>query len=154
MEGSGWTCRYSEGGAELPVPRAQAVLSRPADAECPELRVRPTAEVLAIFRFYSAEEIDFDVDLRELQGQDRLDVLCGFLTAIGRRLGKPVVMYGEGGAPGHPLLGFDVERDRVELLAVPLGRLRPGRRKGMASLASLSLPLSQAEANADASRRP
>lgn len=30
----------------------------------------------------------------------------------------------------------------------------PGRRKGMASLAGLSLPLIQAEANADASRRP
>ncbi|MER8260498.1 hypothetical protein [Streptomyces albidoflavus] len=88
VEGSGWTCRYSEGGAELPVPGAQAVLSRPAGAECPELQVRPTAEVLAIFRFYAAEEIDFDVDLRELQGQDRLDVLCGFLTAIGRRLGR------------------------------------------------------------------
>ncbi|AWL32915.1 hypothetical protein ACFWQ9_03615 [Streptomyces albidoflavus] len=130
VEGSGWTCRYSEGGAELPVPRAEAVLSRPADAECPELRVRPTAEVLAIFRFYSVEEIDFDVDLRELQGQDRLDVLCGFLTAIGRRLGKPVVMYGEGGAPGHPLLGFDVERDRVELLAAPLGATETGAEEG------------------------
>ncbi|MEU2591846.1 hypothetical protein ABZ649_03260 [Streptomyces albidoflavus] len=109
VEGSGWTCRYSEGGAELPVPRAEAVLSRPADA---------------------AEEIDFDVDLRELQGQDRLDVLCGFLTAIGRRLGKPVVMYGEGGAPGHPLLGFDVERDRVELLAAPLGAAETGAEEG------------------------
>lgn len=80
VEGSGWSCRYSEGGAELPVPRAGAVLSRPAGAECPELRVRSADEALAIFRFHSAEEIDFDVDLRELQGQDRLDVLCDFLT--------------------------------------------------------------------------
>jgi hypothetical protein len=77
---------YSEGEEELPLPQAAAVLSRPADAECPELRVWPTADVLAIFRFYAAEEIDFDVDLRELQGQERLDVLCGFLAAIGRRL--------------------------------------------------------------------
>ncbi|MEU3083748.1 hypothetical protein ABZ697_25930 [Streptomyces albidoflavus] len=121
VEGSGWTCRYSEGAAELPVPRAEAVLSRPAGAECAELRVRPTAEVQTIFRFHSAEEIDFDVDLREPQGQDRLDVLCGFLTAIGRRLGKPVVMYGEGRASGRLLLAFDVERDRVELPVVPLG---------------------------------
>ncbi|MGW3287848.1 hypothetical protein ACWDR3_24780 [Streptomyces sp. NPDC001002] len=114
---SGWTCHYSEGEAVLPVPRAEAVLSRPADAECPELRVWPTADVLAIFRFHSVEEIDFDVDLRELQGQERLDVFCGFLTIIGRRLGKPVVMYGEGGAPLHPVLGFDVESDQVVLLA-------------------------------------
>ncbi|GAA2554697.1 hypothetical protein GCM10010295_48830 [Streptomyces intermedius] len=30
VERSGWSCRYSEGAAELPVPRAEAVLSRPA----------------------------------------------------------------------------------------------------------------------------
>ncbi len=35
----GWKCRYSEGGTAFPVPRAEAVLSRAADAECPNLRV-------------------------------------------------------------------------------------------------------------------
>ncbi|NUL02439.1 hypothetical protein HRW07_04100 [Streptomyces lunaelactis] len=114
----GWKCRYSEGGAVLPVPRAEEVLSRHADAECPELRVWPAAEVLAIFRFHVAEEIDFDVDLRELQGQERLDRFCGFLRAIGRRLGKPVLMDPEGDY-GHAVLGFDVETDRVVLLAEP-----------------------------------
>ncbi|MEW2708381.1 hypothetical protein AB0948_25710 [Streptomyces koyangensis] len=131
VERSGWSCRYSEGAAELPVPRAEAVLSRPAVAERAELRVRPAVEVLAIFRFHSAEEIDFDVDLRELQGQGRLDVLCDFLTAIGRRLGKPVLMCGEGEPPGHPVLGFDVGRDRVELLTEPLGA-DGGRGRGRA----------------------
>lgn len=117
---SGWKCQYSEGETVLPVPRAEAVLSRPADAERPELRVWPTADVLAIFRFYSVEEIDFDVDLRELQGQERLDVFCGFLRAIGRRLGKPVLMGSEGGDHSHPVVGFDVETDQVVLLAEPL----------------------------------
>ncbi|RZB19726.1 hypothetical protein StrepF001_12155 [Streptomyces sp. F001] len=114
----GWKCQYSEGGTELPVPRAEAVLSRPADAECSELRVWPSADVLAIFRFHSVEEIDFDVDLRELQGQERLDVFCGFLREIGRRLGKPVLMDPEGDY-GRPVLGFDVEADQVVLLAEP-----------------------------------
>jgi hypothetical protein len=31
-----------------------------------------------IFRFCAAEEIDFDVDLGEIQGQERLDEFCGF----------------------------------------------------------------------------
>jgi hypothetical protein len=31
----GWKCQYSEGEAVLPVPRAEVVPSRPADAECP-----------------------------------------------------------------------------------------------------------------------
>ncbi|MFD5445738.1 hypothetical protein [Streptomyces tendae] len=117
----GWKCQYSEGGTVLPVPRAEAVLSRPVDAVCPDLRVWPAPEVLAIFRFHVANEVDFDVDLRELQGQDRLDVFCGFLREIGRRLGKPVLMDPEGDV-GHPVLGFDVEADRVVVLADPLVR--------------------------------
>ncbi|WP_437023829.1 hypothetical protein [Streptomyces sp. enrichment culture] len=114
----GWKCQYSEGEMVLPVPRAEAVLSRPADAECPDLRVWPSGDVLAIFRFHAADEVDFDVDLRELQGQDRLDVFCGFLREVGRWLGKPVLMDPEGDY-GHPVLGFDVEADRVVLLADP-----------------------------------
>lgn len=71
------------------MPRAEAVLSRPADAECPDLRVWPTADVLAVFRFHAVNEVDFDVDLRELPGQERLDVFCGFFREIGRRLASP-----------------------------------------------------------------
>ncbi|RQX18967.1 hypothetical protein DDE19_05970 [Micromonospora ureilytica] len=115
----GWAFQYSEGAVVLPLPRAAAVLSRPAGAECPELRVWPSVDVLAIFRFYAANEIDFDVDLRELQGQERLDVFCGFVTAIGRCLGKAVLMDSEGGDGSHPVLGFDVEADGVVVLAEP-----------------------------------
>ncbi|RPE37214.1 hypothetical protein EDD90_0024 [Streptomyces sp. Ag109_O5-1] len=113
-----WQCQYSEDETPLPVPRAEAVLSRSADAGYPSLRVWPTADVLAIFRFYADDEIDFDVDLRELQGQGQLDVFCGFLREIGRRLGKPVLMDPQGRC-GHPVLGFDVGADRVVLLAEP-----------------------------------
>jgi hypothetical protein len=70
------------------------------------------------FRPYCVEQIDFDVDLRELQGQDRLDVLCAFLRAIGRRIGKPVVMTPEG-VEDVPVLGYDREVDRVVLFAEP-----------------------------------
>lgn len=114
----GWKYQYSEGETVLPLPPAQTVLSRQADAECPELRVWPSTEMLAIFRFLAAEEIDFDVDLRELQGQERLDVFCRFLRDIGRRLGKPVLLDPEGDYR-HPVLKFDVEADRVVLLAAP-----------------------------------
>ncbi|SPE63186.1 hypothetical protein SNS2_4699 [Streptomyces netropsis] len=82
------------------------------------LRVWPTADVLAIFRFLAVDEIDFDVDLRELQGQEQLDMFCGFLRAIGRRLGKWVLMDPEGDY-GHPVLGFDAEFERVVRLAGP-----------------------------------
>lgn len=74
--------------------------------------------MLAIFRFLADDEIDFDVDLRESQGQERLDVFCGFLREIGLRLGKPVLMSAEGDY-GHPVLGFDAEAGRVVLVADP-----------------------------------
>ncbi|MFD7322412.1 hypothetical protein ACFV9D_15200 [Streptomyces sp. NPDC059875] len=119
VDARGWKHQYSEGASVLRVPRAEAVLSRPADVECPQLRVWLAADVLVIFRFHSADEIDFDVDLRQLQGQERLDLFCGFLTAIGRRLGKPVLMDAEGGDGSHPVLGFEVDSDRVRLLAEP-----------------------------------
>ncbi|WP_406435634.1 hypothetical protein [Streptomyces sp. NBC_01589] len=45
-------------------------------------------------------------------------MFCGFLREIGRRLGKPVLMDPEGDY-GHPVLGCDVEADRVVLLADP-----------------------------------
>ncbi|MFC7328059.1 hypothetical protein [Marinactinospora rubrisoli] len=102
----------------LPVPRAKTVPSRPADADCPVLRVWPTADVLAIFRFHADDEVDFDIDVRELQGQERLDAFRGFLRELGRRLGKPVLMDPESDF-GHPVPGFDVEADRIVLLADP-----------------------------------
>jgi hypothetical protein len=111
----GWIHEYMEGATELPLPRAADVLARPLDAECPQLRVRLSQDMLAIFRFLAAEEIDFDMDLRELQGQERLDLFCGFLRTVGRRLGKPVFMDPEG-AYGHPFLAFDAETDRVVVL--------------------------------------
>ncbi|MEU6612000.1 hypothetical protein ABZ922_44615 [Streptomyces shenzhenensis] len=112
---SGWRCEYREGDVVMALPPAERVLSRAADAECPSLRVRPVPEVLAIFRFLSDDAIDFDVDSREVQGQEGLDVLCGLFSAIGRRLGKAVSMSAEGGR--HPVLGFDVTADRVVLTA-------------------------------------
>jgi hypothetical protein len=115
----GWAHQFTEGARVLPVPRAETIFALPLESECPELKVWPTAEVLAIFRFHSPETIDFDVDLRELQGQQCLDLFCAFLTAIGRRLRKPVVMDAEGGDGSHPVLGYAVETDQVVVRAKP-----------------------------------
>ncbi|MFF2745542.1 hypothetical protein ACFVVA_08365 [Kitasatospora sp. NPDC058048] len=118
VEEQGWAYEFIVGCFVLPLPRAEAVLSRPAGARCPVLCVRPAPEVCAVFRFLGAEQIGFDVGLGELQGQEQLDVLCGFLTAIGRRLGRPVPMYVEGDT-GAPFLGYDAAADRVRALWAP-----------------------------------
>lgn len=69
--------------------------------------------VLVVFRLWSESEIRFDIDLRELQGQQGVDTLCAFLQAIGSRLGKPVLMTPEGGSQEHPVLGYDPALGKV-----------------------------------------
>jgi hypothetical protein len=115
VRAKGWRYEYSVGGIPLRLPTAELMLAL-RDEASPQLNVWPHPDVLAIFRPYAEETVDFDVDLRELQGQEGLDVLCGFLRAIGRRLGKPVVMTPEG-EPEHPVLGFDVTTGRVVSMA-------------------------------------
>jgi hypothetical protein len=122
VEARGWQWELTQGGRTLPLPSAAAVFARAPGSELMELKVRPNPGVLVIFRFMSAREIDFDVDLRELQGQVGVDTLCCFLGEIGRELGKPVLMTPEGGSQDHPVLGFDPALDRVVLLADPLVR--------------------------------
>ncbi|GHF10808.1 hypothetical protein GCM10014715_78070 [Streptomyces spiralis] len=118
VRSSGWAWEYSEGSVAGALRPAVEVLTRPADAETVDLRVWPVPGVLAIFRPMVAEEIDFDVDLRELQGQEGVDVLCRFLAVVGRRLGKPVVMTAEGDYE-NPVFRFDPAADRVVLMAGP-----------------------------------
>jgi hypothetical protein len=66
----GWRFEYCEDETVLPLPTAATIQAGEPDSECPALRVWPSAGMLMIFRFYAADEIDFDLDLREIQGQE------------------------------------------------------------------------------------
>ncbi|MFI5710057.1 hypothetical protein [Kribbella sp. NPDC051620] len=114
----GWRWEYWLGGALRRLPTAADAFPRPDDVETAVLKVWPVPGVQANFWLMYAEQIDFDVDLRELQGQEGVDDLCRLLRAIGRRLGKPVKMTSEG-SHGDPVLEFDPSVDRV---VVPASR--------------------------------
>jgi len=117
VRSKGWAYEYAVDGRVVRVPHhVEDMLSLRHEAGV-TLKVWPAPDVLAIFRPYAVEQIDFDVDLRELQGQRGLDVLCGLMRAIGRRLGKPVVMTAEG-FDAVPIIGYDADDDRVTVLAV------------------------------------
>ncbi|WP_309500338.1 hypothetical protein [Streptomyces shenzhenensis] len=87
----GWKCQYSAGGMGLPVPRAEILLSRPADAECQDLRVcrLPTCwrswPVLGFFFL-----LDFACDLASCQRADRQRVPAEAAAsgAAGVRVGR------------------------------------------------------------------
>lgn len=118
VQSQGWQYAYSLSGEPMELASAADMLAAASADTTPVLRVWPIPEVLMIFRVYQAESIDFDVDLRELQGQERLDVLVAVLRLIGQRLGKSVLMTPEGSS-GRPDLGFDVEVGRVVLMVEP-----------------------------------
>ncbi|MBG0833114.1 hypothetical protein HS041_36015 [Planomonospora sp. ID67723] len=115
VRSNGWRHEYSVDGIVLRIPPAEAMFAV-RDQAGRVLKVWPNPGILVNFFPHAEEHIDFDVDLRDLQGQERLDVLCGFLRAIGRRLGKPVLMTPEGFSR-YPILGFDVAAGRVAPMA-------------------------------------
>ncbi|MEV4570456.1 hypothetical protein AB0K12_42465 [Nonomuraea sp. NPDC049419] len=124
VRAQGWQHAYAVGGEPMELSSAADMVAAVDGGGVPELslspvlKVWPIPEILIIFRMYQVESIDFDVDLRELQGQERLNVLVRFFCVIGRCLGKSVLMSAEG-SPGHPDLGFDIEADRVVLMVAP-----------------------------------
>ena len=79
----------------------------------PELWVWPDRVLLAVFDPVFAEEVRFGIDLRQVQGQQRLDALCGFLRTIGQLLDRPVVMARDGDPDTNPAdLAYRPEVDR------------------------------------------
>lgn len=117
VESSGWPFEFRRDMITQSLPPAREAFESAREAGV-DLCVWFGPGALAIFHMSSPEQIDFDVDLRELQGQDRLNDLCSFLSRIGRLLGRPVLMNAEG-QWGHPVLGFDPAADRVVLMADP-----------------------------------
>ncbi|WP_041258995.1 hypothetical protein [Pseudofrankia inefficax] len=113
----GWAYDYGdEAGNRLVLPTAQQFFAR-RDRGTP-LAVWPGPGMRVNFWSLDEGTIDADVDLRELQGQEPLDQLCDLIRALGQLLRKPVVMLAEGcGPPRYPILAYDVEADRVVVLA-------------------------------------
>jgi hypothetical protein len=112
VRSSGWWFSYREDGQAKQLPdRAEEVFGRD-DQAAVLLQIRPVPEVLINVHFFTSDEIEIDFAPEELQGQERIDVFCRVLRAIGRRLGKPVVVTPES-SPGLPWATYDLDTDRV-----------------------------------------
>lgn len=120
IRSKGWRCDYEFRDQMLPLPPSPAELFiRDPEGWLRTIRVWPDPDLEWIVRPWSTDEIDSDVSLFEIQGQERLDVLCGFLRTLGSALGKRVVMYAEGFHRDPPMLAYEVDDDRVVFLAGP-----------------------------------
>ena len=102
---------YHRGGevSELP---AAAVDAFPAEGMADRMLSVRFAGVLANCHFFTLDEIEFDIDPREVQGQDQLDALLAFMRLLSDATGKDAVLTPENGP------GFVVFRSRPNHAAV------------------------------------
>jgi hypothetical protein len=110
----GWAYEYTEDSKAVRLPGSVETMFARAATVSLRLTVWPAQGMAINFWPYSADEILFDIDIREIQCQERLDALCAFLRSIGRRLGKPVLMSPEGfDVEADSDFGYQVDVDRV-----------------------------------------
>ena len=84
------------------------------DDRCVTMSIWPVPGIPVNFFVHPPSEINFDIDLRELQTQERLDQLGDFLRAMGRELGKPILITPEGASNAlHPFMEYDPRLDRI-----------------------------------------
>jgi hypothetical protein len=108
-----WQVGYTEDGERAALPQiAQHLVSRSAQASV-LLSINFTG--LPIYgHVFGDDWIEFDVPARDINGQDALDALAGFVTVLGRALGKEVRATPEA-AHDAPLFVYDPSTDAVRM---------------------------------------
>ncbi|HZL73948.1 MAG TPA: hypothetical protein VFB83_01115 [Propionibacteriaceae bacterium] len=116
----GWRLELTEDGERVPLGEGEMLRFPGPDDPSVTMSIWPVPGIQVNFFVYSPSEIDFDIDLRELQTQERLDQLCDFLREMGRELGKPILITPEGASnASYPFMEYDPQLDRI--VAVPAG---------------------------------
>ncbi|HZM81715.1 MAG TPA: hypothetical protein VFC19_38840 [Candidatus Limnocylindrales bacterium] len=116
----GWRTELVENGERVPLREGDTLHFPGPDDPSVTMSIWPVPAIRVNFFVYSPDEINFDIDLRELQTQERLDQLCDFLRAMGQELRKPILITPEGASNAlHPFMEYDPDLDRI--LAVPRG---------------------------------
>lgn len=67
-----------------------------------------TGGILVVFHFFTPEEIECDIDPREVSGQASLDALLGFKRRLGDLTRKPAALTPEN-VPDEPIISYDPE---------------------------------------------
>lgn len=89
----------------------------PASAD-EALEARSTSSPMVCFRigsamvnchFFTTNEIEMDIDPREIASQTALDELLGFLRLVGDTLGRPVILSYENDEE-HPFITYEPSR--------------------------------------------
>ncbi len=85
---------YTDKGEATPLPQTAAQVFGGRDSVLSYLGVR-VGGLLFNCHFFTDEEIEFDLDPREVKGQDTLDAVLTFMRGIGQAVGKRVILTPE-----------------------------------------------------------
>ncbi|MEH0937760.1 hypothetical protein [Micromonospora psammae] len=111
VRSQGWRFDYTVEGQSLPLPqRAADIFAHRCEAAV-TMHIWPAPQLMVNTHFFSEDEVEFDFDRTELQGQNQLDLLCCFMRSLGRQLGKPVRLTPEN-SPEHTLVIYSPGHDR------------------------------------------
>lgn len=77
-------------------------------AASPILRIS-AGGICVVCHFFTTDEIEFDIDPREVTSQSALDELFGFLRRVGDTLSRPVILTYEGDEH-HPFISYEPSR--------------------------------------------
>jgi hypothetical protein len=99
-----WTATYTEDGEAVEMPDVRTVMER-FERVSPLLQINIGRGVIAN-GYFAPGEIEFDVDPREVGGQDDFALVCDFLRSIGDVVGRRVDVSVEG-STGPVLMSFE-----------------------------------------------
>ena len=94
IRSSGYKLVYFRNDQPIDLP-AEASDTFPMPGECDRRLSVWFADVLANCHFFTVEEIEFDIDPREVKGQHELDALFGFMRCLAQAVGKETVLAAE-----------------------------------------------------------
>jgi hypothetical protein len=106
-----WQVEYAEDGERTELPRlAQHLVSRSSQAS---VLISISFAGLPIYgNVYGEDWIEFAVPARDINDQESLDALAGFVTVLGRALGKEVRATPEA-AHDAPMFVYDLSMDAI-----------------------------------------
>ena len=104
-----WQLRVDNRPAALPADLA-TLWSELGPDQCRPLLCLDVAGVTLCCHFFSFDQIEFDLDSRELTNAETLAGILGFMAAIGRLLGRTVILTPES-CPERPYFRYDPAQD-------------------------------------------
>lgn len=107
----GWAASWIDDGSAV---TTSDLLEKSRDMETFALRPIPGVQI----NCFTGDEVRFDIDLREYTSQVALDVLCDVIARLGSALGKPVILFREGGFDDE-VVRFDPDSGQFALRGRP-----------------------------------